>query len=295
MPQRDLEETIISGRGRLKIAVIPLRGVIVDDPSSPSPMRGGSKEVGARVFEKLVERLLSDKNICGTVLKINSPGGMATASEALYTATKELQSRMSVVAYVESVCASGAYMTSVGADLIVAPPAAIIGSIGVILHHMDISEGLAKIGVKAEAIKSAELKDAGSMYHPLSNDARAYLQEIVDESFVRFKTIVLDNRRITDVGEATSAKVFHAQRAKNLGLIDVIGNFEEAKQQILGLIFKTHPEFEHELISWIEFKRRHSFLEQALGGLSGLTNPLLSTLDLTKFIDNPGLWYIWRP
>src|SRR3989344_8850215 len=209
-----------NGNGKYKIYTVDLRGPIVDEASGGGLMRRNPAPVSARYFEVIAQRIRNDPNACGLFLRINSPGGMATASETLYTEIDLIRQRIPVFAYADGICASGSYMAALGANKIFAQPAAWVGSIGVIMQKIDVSEGLAKIGIKAETIKSAPLKDAFSQFRPLEELERKYLEDLLNHTFERFKSLVLANRNITSEEEAFSAKVFHAQDAKAFGLID---------------------------------------------------------------------------
>src|SRR5207245_8703011 len=114
---------------------------------------------------------------------------------------------------------------------IVVHPTSVVGSISVIFQDFDIADGLAKLGIRSNAIKSAELKDMASPFHHLSDNEREVMQDMVDEYFARFKGVVLTNRPITDpekIKLATDGRVFTGQRAVELGLADEAGTLSDA-------------------------------------------------------------------
>src|SRR3989344_8650357 len=98
-------EQIIDGNGRYKIYVIDLRGPIVDEASGGNIIRRNPAQVSARYFEMIAQRIRNDPNARGVFLRINSPGGMATASEVLYTELDLIRQRMPVFAYADGICA----------------------------------------------------------------------------------------------------------------------------------------------------------------------------------------------
>ena len=120
-------EQIIDGNGRYKIYVIDLLGPIVDEASGGNIMRRGSAQISARYFEIIAQRIRNDQNARGVFLRINSPGGMATASEALYTELNLIRQKIPIFAYADGICASGSYMAALGANKIFAQPSAWIG------------------------------------------------------------------------------------------------------------------------------------------------------------------------
>ncbi|KKR45238.1 MAG: Signal peptide peptidase SppA [Parcubacteria group bacterium GW2011_GWA2_40_8] len=288
-------EQIIDGNGRYKIYVIDLLGPIVDEASGGNIMRRGSAQISARYFEIIAQRIRNDQNARGVFLRINSPGGMATASEALYTELNLIRQKIPIFAYADGICASGSYMAALGANKIFAQPSAWIGSIGVIMQKFDLSEGLAKIGIKAETIKSAPLKDAFSQFRSMDEAEREYLQGLLDHTFERFKSLVRANREIASEGEAFSAKVFHAQEAKALGLIDGIGTIYQTKAAFLRYLKERYPNIPLDRYSWVKLLPKQSRFSNLLGALEMKTNLFPEINAVSLMLANPGPWYIWMP
>src|SRR5207244_11481022 len=116
-----------------------------------------------------------------------------------------------VIASTQELAASGGYYICCAADKIVVHPTSVVGSIGVIFQDFDLADGMAKLGIRSNAVKSAPMKDMGSPFHHLSEEERKVMQDIVDEYYARFKSIVLSNRPITDpaaIQLATDGRVF---------------------------------------------------------------------------------------
>jgi protease-4 len=177
------------------------------------------------------------------VLRVNSPGGTVSASDAMYDMVKRFRKNTGkpVVASIQEVGASGAYYVSCASDKIVAQPTSIVGSIGVIFESMEFSGTLDKIGAKAWAITSGPLKDMGSPFKPLAAPEREVMQQMVNQYFARFVGVVRSNRTISeppaanlsDYKEPTysgvfSGRVFSGEDAKKLGLIDETGLLPDA-------------------------------------------------------------------
>lgn len=239
--RQDFEEKVISGRDEDKILMIPIEGVISDE--TKETFFGGSVEsLVSRVKEalKYAER---DNNVKGILLKINSPGGTVTASDILYEEILKFKRKKNipVVAGFMDTAASGAYYISMASDSIGAHPTTVTGSIGVVLGGVNVKEGLDKIGVKDQSITSGNNKTIGSPLTEMGPEQRKILQSIVDGLFDRFFTIVKRGR--PNASEARlkticDGRIFTAEQAKNEGLIDFIGYFDDFILQVMN-----HPKY----------------------------------------------------
>ena len=228
-----LEEVTVkegSGWSRPKVALIEVEGMLMN------ARQGGflqPTENKLSLFTQQMEQAARDEDVKAVVLRINSPGGTVTCSDTMYEMVKEFREKTKkpVIASTQEVAASGAYYVACGADEIVAHPTSVIGSIGVIFETFDVSRGLDKLGIKSEAIKSGDLKDMGSPFKPLAPEARAVMQGMIDEYYVRFVSVVTTNRMIADetkLRTATDGRVFSGQQALELGLVDRLGSLEDA-------------------------------------------------------------------
>jgi len=174
-----------------------------------------------------------DGSIPSVVLHINSPGGGVAASQEIYEEINKLREKgVKVVASMSAVAASGAYYIACAADTIVANPGTLTGSIGVIFEWPILSELMRKLGVKLEVIKSGDMKDVGSIGRPITRREREMLQSVVDDTYNQFVEVVSRERGlpIEDVIELADGRIFTGNQARDLGLVDVIGNFEDAIQ-----------------------------------------------------------------
>jgi protease-4 len=220
------------GRGlkQGKIALIEVDGMLINAKS------GGflqPTENPLSVFAQQLDHAERDKDVKAIVLRVNSPGGTVTTSDAMYQLVQRFRQRTGrpVVASCQEVCASGAYYVSCAADRIVAQPTSVVGSIGVIFNTFDFSGTMAKIGASTDAIKSGPLKDMGSPFKHLAPEERAVMQGIVDEYYARFVAVVTEHRGITDTQRlklVTDGRVFSGERARELGLVDETGLLEDA-------------------------------------------------------------------
>lgn len=201
------------------LAQLSLSGAIMDD---------------SEILEK-IETLKNDEAIKGVLLLIDSPGGALSPSVEISLAIKSLNSRKPVVAYAKGTMASGSYLGGVWASKIYANPGSFIGSIGVIMQGLDVSEAAAKLGFAEQIVKAGEFKEAGTMMRKWSDAERASLQALVDESYELFTREVAQARSLDLRKRDTwaNARVFLASGAKDVGLIDEVGSLEDAKSALV--------------------------------------------------------------
>ncbi len=181
------------------------------------------------VIETL-RRFRSDEAVRAVVLRIDSPGGAVGAAQEIFAEARRTDAVKPVVASLASVAASGGYYIALGARRIVANPGTLTGSIGVIARFPDLSELFAKIGYRSEVVKSGELKDLGSPDRALSARERAVLQHVLDDVHAQFIAAVAERRGLDRAAVAPLAdgRIFSGREAKDLGLVDELGNFSAA-------------------------------------------------------------------
>ena len=230
--RRPLQEKVIAGYGPDKVLLLDISGTI--SMQSKSQLGGLSREPSlvARVKEEL-NLAQNDPRVKAIVLKINSPGGMVTASDILHHEILALKKRrgVKVVACLLELGASGAYYVATAADRIIAHPTTITGSIGVMVLKLSLADLLQKIGVREETVKSGEKKDLLFPYRSLSAPEREVVQRIVDHLQERFMQVIRRGRpQITaaQLREIADGRILTARQAKELGLIDRIGYLDDA-------------------------------------------------------------------
>jgi protease-4 len=165
------------------------------------------------------------------ILSIDSPGGTVVGSAALYDGLRRLAEKKPIVAVVDGIAASGAYIAALGADHIIAPRNALVGSIGVIFQFPNFAELMKTVGISYEEIKSSPLKAAPNMFDPPTEDARNAVRALVADSYDWFKELVAE-RRLLDpakLAEASDGRVFTGHQALPLRLIDEIGDERTAR------------------------------------------------------------------
>lgn len=182
-------------------------------------------------LKRALRQAAEDGHVAAIVLRINSPGGEVTASDTLYQAVKETAAQKPVVAFMDSIAASGGYYIACGATKIIAHPTGITGSIGVIMQMPAYQELMNKVGVEMRTFKSGAMKDAGSGSRPMTDEEKQYFQTLIGQNYERFVTIVaVARQRPVEELKAGLAdgRIFLGEQAKVDGLVDDTGYLEQA-------------------------------------------------------------------
>ena len=177
---------------------------------------------------------IDDKQIVGALVRINSPGGTAGASAELALELKRLAEKKPVVATISDIACSGAYFAASACNYIVASPMAIVGSIGVIINSPDVTALSEKLGASMRTFKSVPNKDIGSAFRPMSTEEEEILTDLTKKGHSYFEDFVIAQRGIIKGTIATDGRVFSATEAKELRLIDALGTYEDAVDEVLS-------------------------------------------------------------
>lgn len=181
-----------------------------------------------------LKKAAKDEAVKGVLLVIDSPGGLVSDSHEIYHELIELRKIKPIVVHMKSMAASGGYYVAMGAGKegkIFAEPITWTGSIGVIIPHYDVSKLATDFGVKVEPLKTGEFKDALSPFKELTPAERKLWEDIMNQSFEEFLTIIDENRDTLDlpaVKQLATGQIYTAKDAKRLGMIDEIGYEEDA-------------------------------------------------------------------
>ena len=197
-----------------KIGVIPIEGPIMQSQSIVSQ----------------IVRFKKNKAIKAIILRIDSPGGGVGPSQEIYREVRRTIKTKQVIVSMGSLAASGGYYVAAGANKIVASPGTITGSIGVIMQFVQFKELLEKIGISMEVLKSGEFKDIGSPNREMTDEEKELIQELISEIRDQFVQAVAEGRNlpVETVREIADGRVFSGAKAKELGLVDQLGNFQDA-------------------------------------------------------------------
>lgn len=251
------------------VALVQLSGTI-SYSESPLALLSGETLTPSKV-EDLVEIIKSDPFAKAVVLVINSPGGSAAASEEIYQMIRRLADDRVVVAYISEYGASGGYYIALPADEIMASPHALTGSVGAVSLVINWAELMDKLGVKAETFKSGELKDIGSPWRPMTDKERQIMQNLINTIAKIFADRVREARedRIKNWDEVLSARPYLGVQAVEIGLVDKVGNLDDAINDArrLAEMPETAP------TRWIK-PRAPSLLELLLGGIGETKKPM---------------------
>ncbi|AXL33147.1 endopeptidase IV [Campylobacter jejuni] len=221
------------------------------------------------VLEKIINAK-NDSNIKGVLFVVDSPGGAFAPSMELALAIKDLKIKKPVLVYASGTMASGSYLAGVGANKILANPASFIGSIGVIMQGADLSGLANKLGIKEQTIQAGEFKSAGTFARAWNENERNFLQGLIDQSYDLFTGFVAKERALdlNKKDQWANARVFLAAKAKELGLIDELSNYENAKKELEKLANVSNP-------VWKEENKIDKFLNRLEGQASNLISKSL--------------------
>jgi len=197
-----------------KIGVVCVEGVIAD-----------SKEITEQLDD-----FGKDDSIVAIVLRVDSPGGGVAASQEIYDAVIELKKKKKVVVSMGSVAASGGLLVACAADKIVANPGTITGSISAIMQFANVEELMKKIGLKSSVVKSGQYKDIGTPLREMTPEEKVIIQELVDDIFNQFVDVIVKERKLPreKVVAIADGRVFSGRKAKELGLVDDLGDMASA-------------------------------------------------------------------
>ena len=252
-------EAAVSGAGKGRVAVVYAEGEIVDG-------EGDADEVGGTRFSRELRKLRLDDGVKAVVLRVNSPGGSASASETIQREIRLIKKVKPVVVSMGSYAASGGYWIAAYGDRIFAEPTTITGSIGVFGVQFDVKKLSGDFGLTFDTVKTGKFADLISITRPKSDEELAVFQRMVDWIYGEFIGKVAEARKIKRevVEEIAQGRVWSGAEAKNLELVDELGGLDAAiayavAQAKLGpnyrLVEYPHPkelfEVVHELIEKI--------------------------------------------
>ncbi|HAA02776.1 MAG TPA: signal peptide peptidase SppA [Syntrophobacteraceae bacterium] len=291
-----LKEYTLQGAGKEKILMIPVKGTISDSNKDLSLSR---KPGMVQTIVSQLRKAEKDKNIKAVILEIDSPGGSVTASDMLYHEIVQFKERSGVklAAVMMGVAASGGYYIALPSDFIWAHPTSITGSIGVIFLRPNLSGLMGKIGLQVEVDKSGKNKDMGSPFRKATGEEQHIVQGLIDEMAGRFLTLVATHRKLSDETKSkiASARIYAADDALRLGLVDQIGYLDDAIRktaQLAGLADKPK----------VIVYRRSEVADDNLYNITSTSKPgiqdmRLIDLGLADSIPSlrSGFYYLWLP
>jgi protease-4 len=288
-----MDEVLVFGSGDgPKFAMIEVTGLISE--ASPTGALGTQRPSMVARFREALTLATEDDDIEGLLLRIRSPGGTVTASETLNHLIGRFKAETGrpVVAYLEGLATSGGYYTAVASDEIVAHPAAITGSIGVIMAGVNVAGLMERFGIADQTFTSGPFKDSGTPLREMRTDEREYLQDVVDDLHGQFRAAVVTGRPQLDadaVAAVADGRIYTADRALGLGLIDAVGHMEDAVEAL-------EKRAEISDASVFMYHRTGEYRENLYS--RGAATPVRVDVDVLSFDGPslaPGFYYLWRP
>lgn len=218
-------------KSKNKIGVVYAEGTIVDG-------KGSNGEIGGEKYAKLIRKLRMDKEVKAIVLRVNSPGGSAFASEQILREIKLAKKEKPVVVSMGNLAASGGYYISTAADKVVAEPTTITGSIGVFGMFFSIGDALnSNLGLTFDRAKTSQYADFGSTTRPWDEKENARVTAMVQRTYSIFLNHVAEGRKmkVEDVDKIARGRVWLGQDALKIGLVDTLGSIQTAIDQAAKL------------------------------------------------------------
>lgn len=247
--------------------------------------------MGSEKLMESINRIDHDAACKGILLRVDSPGGAVGASQELLSALKAVKAKgKPIVVSQGNVAASGGYYVSLAGDKIFANAGTLTGSIGVLMQYPEAVKLLDKVGVDLVTVKSGALKDIGNFSRRHTPEEIKFLQSVIDNTYGQFVDDVLANRKIdrADLLKIADGRVLTGAQAKEHGLVDTLGGYQEAKDYLARV---AHLEGEPVLLqeppahSWFE-----RTLESRVSGAAGLLSDAVGLLPLTR----EGVYFLWR-
>jgi protease-4 len=199
-----------------RVALVRVEGMIIDSKDTIDEIKEYAK----------------DPLIKAIVLRIDSPGGAVAPAQEIYEEVRKAVTKKKVVVSMGSVAASGGYYIASPATRIIANPGTLTGSIGVIMEIPNLEGLMSKLGIKTEVVKSGRHKDMASVFRGIKKEEREILQEVLDNVHDQFIIAVAEGRKMLhdDIKKIADGRVFTGEQALKAGLIDELGNLEDALQ-----------------------------------------------------------------
>jgi protease-4 len=275
-----------------KVAIISLNGTIQIGRGN---MFLGGAVITPDEVRGYFKRAENDPFVKAIVLRINSPGGDPSACEEIVSSLSRV--KKPVVVSMRTIATSGGYYISAKADKIVALATTQTGSIGVITQIPDLSGLFDKVGIKMEILKAGKYKDMYAGMRPLTEEEKSLIQGITDQLYDRFINVVAEGRHMDKqrVRELANGQIYTGLQAKELGLVDEIGDIQKAIDMAAELAGIKSPQVEFYEKPSMDFL---SILTNLNSGdtYSIVTNKLLGVEDsiAVKLIDNPYPVYLYR-
>jgi protease IV len=253
--------------GTERIALLYAVGTIASGKSAfDSP---GGQVLGSDTFDAWVRKVRIDPSIRAIVIRIDSPGGSAIASDVMWRELMLTRDVKPVIVSMGDVAASGGYYMAVPAHVIVAQPGTITGSIGVVTGKFVLKDTMEKLGVGVDSVSDGRLAEINSPFKPFSKDERAKIEEQLQATYELFLSRVAEGRHSTPakIDQVAQGRVWTGRQAKDLGLVDELGGLDAAVQ-IAKQRAKIDPKKDVELVVYPPKRTIYDVISDPLGSNS---------------------------
>jgi protease-4 len=291
-----LVETAVLGQQGPKILLVEIDGLIQQEESSGG-LGPGRESTVARVREQL-DRARRDRRVRALLLRINTPGGGATASDLIHGELQRFKRErgIPVFAHLLGMATSGGYYVAMAADEVVAEPTTVTGSIGVIFVGVNFAGLMERWGIEDQTVAAGSLKDAGSPLRRMTREERRIFEGVVGDLHERFQQVVTEGRPQLDrlrVEALSDGRIYSATQALENGLVDHIGSLEDSVERLeerLGVSESVVVSY-HRPHEWRQNLYTRAPLPAAGShGSHGTWDPAQLLGSMT-----PGFHYLWWP
>jgi protease-4 len=293
---KPLEEKVIEGEGRSKLLLADITGFISEKDSDGINLTREKPSTVSQMKE-ILTKAEKDEDIAGLILRINSPGGTVAASDIIYHEIKRFENRRKIPVYacITGIGTSGAYYIATASDLIIAHPASITGSIGVLVLSFNVEGLLDKVGVTEKTIKSGANKDIMSPFRASTPEEQKIMQTIVDGFAARFRGVVLSRRNNKlsekELEKLADGRIYTADQALAAGLIDRVEYLDDA----IAKMKKSLGISEAKVVSYYRpGGYKGSIYSAATPGASTEINMININADGLDTFSSPQFLYLWR-
>ncbi|WP_164216006.1 signal peptide peptidase SppA [Virgibacillus sp. YIM 98842] len=289
---RPFDENVIEeGNFNEKIAVLHVEGVIQDVSTNELLSSTAYNHKG---FLEMLRHAAMDNTVEGIILRVNTPGGGVVESAEIHDQIAEIQEEYEKPVYISmgNTAASGGYYISAPADKIVAHPATVTGSIGVIMESINFSELADDLGIDFNTIKSGEYKDIMSATRDMTEEEFEILQTIIDEMYDDFVQVIADGRGMDEdeVRNLGDGRVYTGQQAYENGLVDDLGSMDDT-------ISMLRDDYDLQQASVIEYEANAGFSQYLMGTIqSTFGSPDVNILGLQELFrqsNAPSAMYLY--
>jgi protease-4 len=289
----EMSETVVYGDGGPKVLMLDIDGEITDSDAAGVLGWVLSEGTVSRVRDQL-DLAESKGDIKAIIVRIDSPGGSPTASDAVYRQLVAFKNEHGtpVHAQMMSVAASGGYYVAMAADQISASRTTVTGSIGVIMMGVNLAGLMDKIGVENQTFTSGQFKDAGSFMRPMKKAERKQLQSVVDDLYLQFVDVVDEGRpnlSEEDVMRLADGRIYSAQQALAVGLVDEIAPIEGTIDAVREALGATE-------IRVVSYHRQRESPSNIYSRSMVQADLKIGSADpVAKLWPRPGFYYLWWP